>query len=141
MLALYCSCTAGGVREPSNASGRYQHDYIAPWTSKRRHAAKARRCGSFLTQKFPNSDWVTHTVTGSKAYEILKWISTVPYTDRHGRISEGRLKGTGEWLFKAFAAATPVLPAILAGAVKLSQLECPNGRNPLRAKGKQLDYG
>ncbi|KAI5817430.1 hypothetical protein BZA77DRAFT_386720 [Pyronema omphalodes] len=30
---------------------------------------------------------------------ILQWISTIPYISHHKRISEGRLAGTGEWLF------------------------------------------
>jgi len=30
----------------------------------------------------------------------LKWISEIPYTEHHMRISEGRLAGTSEWLFQ-----------------------------------------
>jgi len=32
--------------------------------------------------------------------EILEWISTVPYTNHHKRISDDRLEGTGEWILK-----------------------------------------
>ena len=38
-------------------------------------------------------------MAGSKRSEILGWISNIPYTSHHKHISEGRLKGTGEWLF------------------------------------------
>jgi hypothetical protein len=30
--------------------------------------------------------------------QILEWISTIPYTSHHRRISEDRLDGTGQWL-------------------------------------------
>jgi hypothetical protein len=31
--------------------------------------------------------------------EILEWISIIPYTSHHSRISDSRLEGTGEWIF------------------------------------------
>ncbi|KAI5815829.1 hypothetical protein BZA77DRAFT_264853, partial [Pyronema omphalodes] len=31
---------------------------------------------------------------------ILQWISEIPYTKHHKRISEERLKGTGQWIFE-----------------------------------------
>jgi len=34
----------------------------------------------------------------SNRSQILEWISTIPYTSHHRKISEGRLDGTGEWL-------------------------------------------
>ncbi|KAA8894561.1 hypothetical protein FN846DRAFT_786170, partial [Sphaerosporella brunnea] len=89
----------GGVRAASNATGRCQHDNVTPWTSSRQHTANTRRYQS-PSKTSPNSDWSTHTVVGSKRTQILKWISTIAYTDHHARISEGRLKGTGDWLFK-----------------------------------------
>ncbi|KAI5817928.1 hypothetical protein BZA77DRAFT_343298 [Pyronema omphalodes] len=33
-------------------------------------------------------------------YSILQWISAIPYRSHHQRISEGRLEGTGKWLFE-----------------------------------------
>ena len=47
----------------------------------------------------PNSDQSAYTIVGSRRVKILKWLSGVPYTDHHKRISEGRLDGTAEWLF------------------------------------------
>lgn len=41
---------------------------------------------------------VISLVTVSNRSQILEWISTIPYTSHHKRISEGRLDGTGEWL-------------------------------------------
>jgi len=46
------------------------------------------------------SDQFTHNILASRRSEILEWVSTIPYTEHHKRISEGRLEGTGEWLFK-----------------------------------------
>jgi len=40
------------------------------------------------------------TLELAKRTEILKWISTVPYTNHHQRISDDRLAGTGEWILK-----------------------------------------
>jgi hypothetical protein len=42
---------------------------------------------------------MAHPVTASERSQILAWISTLPYTSHHKRISERRLKGTGTWLF------------------------------------------
>jgi len=43
--------------------------------------------------------WHDSIVTVSNRSEILEWIATIPYTGHHKRISEGRLVGTGDWLF------------------------------------------
>jgi len=40
------------------------------------------------------------TVLESKRSEILRWISIIPYTEHHTRITAARLAGTGEWLFQ-----------------------------------------
>jgi hypothetical protein len=40
------------------------------------------------------------TVLESKRSEILRWISVIPYTEHHTRITAARLAGTGEWLFQ-----------------------------------------
>jgi len=85
-----------GVREPSNATWRYQHGDVSPWASNRRHTAMGRRCKSYPK----SSELPTDTVLGSMRSKILKWISTIPYTNHHKWISEGRLEGTGEWPFK-----------------------------------------
>ncbi|KAF8418313.1 hypothetical protein EV426DRAFT_679800, partial [Tirmania nivea] len=34
-----------------------------------------------------------------KKFCAVRWISNIPYTEHHARISEGRLAGIGEWLF------------------------------------------
>ncbi|KAI5841659.1 hypothetical protein BZA05DRAFT_360374, partial [Tricharina praecox] len=36
----------------------------------------------------------------ARSSEILEWISTIPYTSHHRRISERRLQGTGDWIFR-----------------------------------------
>jgi hypothetical protein len=41
-----------------------------------------------------------HTVVESRRSKILGWVSTIPYTEHHTRISTTRLGGTGEWLFQ-----------------------------------------
>ena len=100
MLTL-CSFTSR-VREASDVAGRYhQHDNVTARTSDRQHTTKSRRYGS--THKISlNGGWstLTHTTAVSKRSEILEWISNIPYTSHHKLIGEGRLKGTGEWLFE-----------------------------------------
>jgi len=39
-------------------------------------------------------------VLESRRSDILRWISTIPYTDHHKRIKTSRLKDTGAWLFQ-----------------------------------------
>ncbi|KAF8541975.1 hypothetical protein BDD12DRAFT_775371, partial [Trichophaea hybrida] len=46
-------------------------------------------------EKLANID---HILEVSKRSQILEWISIIPYTSHHKRISEERLEGTGEWL-------------------------------------------
>ncbi|KAI5813147.1 hypothetical protein BZA77DRAFT_346624 [Pyronema omphalodes] len=41
-----------------------------------------------------------HFIEDSERSSILQWISAIPYSSHHRRISEGRLEGTGEWLFE-----------------------------------------
>ncbi|KAI5813157.1 hypothetical protein BZA77DRAFT_346632, partial [Pyronema omphalodes] len=41
-----------------------------------------------------------HLLEDSERSSILQWISAIPYSSHHRRISEGRLEGTGEWLFE-----------------------------------------
>ncbi|KAI5813161.1 hypothetical protein BZA77DRAFT_346635, partial [Pyronema omphalodes] len=41
-----------------------------------------------------------HFIEDSERSAILHWISAIPYISHHKRISEGRLEGTGEWLFE-----------------------------------------
>lgn len=71
--------------------------------------------------------------------EILKWLSKVEYAKHHLNASEGRVEGTGEWLFgkKKFldwrkSSASTILwlrgirkiltiPKIYAGALKLEK--------------------
>jgi hypothetical protein len=47
----------------------------------------------------PGLSQSTHPVTESRKSKVLAWISTLPYTSHHKRISEQRLEGTGTWLF------------------------------------------
>jgi hypothetical protein len=45
-------------------------------------------------------DNIQQTLEGSRKSEILEWISKIPYTNHHKRISGGRLNSTGDWLFE-----------------------------------------
>ena len=51
------------------------------------------------TNVHPEFSESAYTILGSERLKILEWLSTVPYTSHHKRISEGRLAGTAEWLF------------------------------------------
>ncbi|KAI5841657.1 hypothetical protein BZA05DRAFT_344843, partial [Tricharina praecox] len=56
---------------------------------------------NILTSRLsPQIDGIQQRLEGSRRSDILEWISKIPYTNHHKRISEVRLKGTGEWLFK-----------------------------------------
>ena len=95
MLTLYSF--ASEVSAASGVSERYQHDCVTARISNRQHTAEYRR----YQRRFPEPQLVrSHTATGSKRSKILEWISDVPYTSHHKRISEGRLKGTGKWVFE-----------------------------------------
>ncbi|KAI5813444.1 hypothetical protein BZA77DRAFT_296034 [Pyronema omphalodes] len=43
---------------------------------------------------------IQHWLEDSDKSSILQWISDIPYTSHHKRISEERLEGTGNWLFE-----------------------------------------
>jgi len=56
---------------------------------------------------------------------ILGWISTVPYTNHHKRISDDRLEGTGEWIlgkekYRTWRASTDSMLLLLRGIRKFS---------------------
>ena len=99
MLTL-CSFTSG-VPEALGAAGRYQHDNVTARTPNRQYTTTSGRyeCAYKIFSNRRCSTG-THTAAESKRFEILKWISSIPYTSHHRRICEGRLEGTGEWLFK-----------------------------------------
>jgi hypothetical protein len=87
-----------GSPGPSNAAGKYQQHNIACSTSTPEQTRLDRRYGG-------SSDVATHceyrlTSVDSERSSILQWISKVSYTSHHKRISEGRLEGTGNWLFE-----------------------------------------
>ncbi|RPB22322.1 hypothetical protein L211DRAFT_769603, partial [Terfezia boudieri ATCC MYA-4762] len=48
----------------------------------------------------PQIDAIEKSLEVNRKSKILQWISNIPYTEHHARISEGRLKGTGDWLFE-----------------------------------------
>jgi hypothetical protein len=87
-----------GSQGPSNAVGEYEQHNIACSTSTLQHTRLDRRYGG-------SSDVTTHceyrlTSVDSERSSILQWISIIPYTSHHKRISAGRLEGTGKWLFE-----------------------------------------
>ncbi|KAF8422189.1 hypothetical protein EV426DRAFT_535554, partial [Tirmania nivea] len=48
----------------------------------------------------PRLDAIEQKLERARKSEILQWISEIPYTEHHTRISESRLNGTTDWLFK-----------------------------------------
>ena len=94
MLTL-CSYTSG-FRGASGATGRYEHDIVTTYISDRQYTAKPRGYGAYT--RFSRT--TTNTAAGSKRSEILEWISNVPYTSHHKLVMEGRLAGTGKWIFE-----------------------------------------
>jgi hypothetical protein len=98
-----------GFPEPSNAVGKYQQHNIALSTSTQQHniaPSTSTQQHSRLVRRYGGSSGVaTHceyllTSVDSERSSILKWISVIPYISHHKLISEGRLEGTGEWLFE-----------------------------------------
>ena len=104
MKLTLCTSYKGGVRERSNTTSRYQHDNVTLWASNRRNTAKARRHAAKArrheSSRISQQRLVTHNTLASRRSEILEWVSAIPYTEHHKRISKGRLEGTVEWLFK-----------------------------------------
>ena len=87
------------VREATGAVERYRNDNVTARISNRQYTEKSR--GYERPYKTSQScGWSTHTAAEFERSEILEWISNIPYTSHHKHISEGRLKGTGEWLFE-----------------------------------------
>jgi hypothetical protein len=98
-----------GFEGPSNAVGKYQQHNIAYSTSTPQHTRLVRRYGG-------SSDVATHceyllTSVDNERSSILQWISMIPYTSHHKRISEGRLEGTGKWLFERQEYTTWISPS------------------------------
>ena len=84
---------------------------------------------SLALQYFP-----TLTDSEPERTDILEWISTVPYTNHHMRISDGRLKGSGEWILKkeryrTWRESTNSMLLLLRGIRKSPQ--CSTGRGTL----------
>ncbi|KAI5808454.1 hypothetical protein BZA77DRAFT_329745 [Pyronema omphalodes] len=48
----------------------------------------------------PQLDNIQNWLEECDRSSILQWISEIPYTKHHKRISEERLEGTGQWLFE-----------------------------------------
>jgi hypothetical protein len=48
----------------------------------------------------PQMDDIQQRLEGSRRSDILDRFSTIPYTNHHQRIHDGRLEGTGEWQFE-----------------------------------------
>ncbi|KAF8427089.1 hypothetical protein EV426DRAFT_640949, partial [Tirmania nivea] len=48
----------------------------------------------------PQLDAIQQNLDRARKSEILQWISEIPYTEHHTRISESRLDGTTDWLLK-----------------------------------------
>ncbi|KAF8416300.1 hypothetical protein EV426DRAFT_686871, partial [Tirmania nivea] len=48
----------------------------------------------------PRLDTIQKNLDRARKSEILQWISEIPYTEHHTRISESRLNGTTDWLLK-----------------------------------------
>ncbi|KAF8428814.1 hypothetical protein EV426DRAFT_677542 [Tirmania nivea] len=48
----------------------------------------------------PQLDAIQQNLNRARKSEILQWISEIPYTEHHTRISESRLDGTTDWLLK-----------------------------------------
>ncbi|KAF8417707.1 hypothetical protein EV426DRAFT_356485 [Tirmania nivea] len=48
----------------------------------------------------PRLDAIEQKLERARKSEILQWISEIPYTEHHTRISESRLGGTTDWLLK-----------------------------------------
>ncbi|KAF8418102.1 hypothetical protein EV426DRAFT_539987, partial [Tirmania nivea] len=46
----------------------------------------------------PRLDTIQKNLDRARKSEILQWISEIPYTEHHTRISESRLNGTTDWL-------------------------------------------
>ncbi|KAI5857243.1 hypothetical protein BZA05DRAFT_332021, partial [Tricharina praecox] len=43
---------------------------------------------------------IQEKIEGSRRSEILGWVSTIPYLDHHNLITNARVEGTGDWLFR-----------------------------------------
>jgi hypothetical protein len=87
-----------GFPGPSNAVGKYQQHNIAYSTSTPQHTRLVRRYGgSSVVAR--HCEYLLTSVDSERS-SILQWISMIPYTSHHKRISEGRLEGTGKWLFE-----------------------------------------
>ncbi|RPB22319.1 hypothetical protein L211DRAFT_333519 [Terfezia boudieri ATCC MYA-4762] len=48
----------------------------------------------------PQLNTIEKSLEVNRKSEILQWISNIPYTEHHARISDGHLKGTDDWLFE-----------------------------------------
>ncbi|KAF8419355.1 hypothetical protein EV426DRAFT_538792, partial [Tirmania nivea] len=48
----------------------------------------------------PRLDTIQKNLDRARKSEILQWISEIPYTEHHTRISESRLDGTTDWLLQ-----------------------------------------
>ncbi|KAI5818540.1 hypothetical protein BZA77DRAFT_16936 [Pyronema omphalodes] len=48
----------------------------------------------------PQLNDIQHWLEDRDRSEILQWFSAIPYISHHKHISEGRLEGTGQWIFE-----------------------------------------
>ena len=44
--------------------------------------------------------YINYLPPETKRVDILKWFSVIPYKSHHDLASEGRVAGTGQWLFQ-----------------------------------------
>ena len=44
--------------------------------------------------------YINYLSSETERVDILKWFSTIPYKSHHDLASEGRVAGTGQWLFQ-----------------------------------------
>ena len=94
------------ARSPSSMAGKYlksceeRYGRILQFANEN-SLADARVSSTPRLETCLASRYLRHRLTLElERTEILEWISTVPYTNHHKRISDDRLEGTGEWILK-----------------------------------------